>query len=86
MGSTLVAPKFQSDLMSRNEASVYLGVPSGTLAVWASTKRVDLPYIKIGGCVRYRKRDLDAFLEGLPVNGLKDSSSSKQNRIPEAVS
>lgn len=33
----------------------------GTLAVWRSTRRYDLPYEKSGRFVRYRKSDLRKF-------------------------
>jgi len=53
------------DLLSRAQAADYLGVSHGTLHVWASTGRYDLPYIRYGaaGKVYYRRADLDAFLE-----------------------
>lgn len=50
-------------LMSRKEAAMYLGVSPSTLANWASTKRFVLPYFRIGRAVRYRKTDLDAFIQ-----------------------
>lgn len=43
-------------------AARYIGVKPGTLQVWRSTKRYDLPYIKVGRLVRYRQSALDAFL------------------------
>lgn len=49
-------------LLSRNEAAQYLGIKPQTLAVWASTKRYDLSYVKVGRCVKYRQSDLDAFI------------------------
>jgi excisionase family DNA binding protein len=54
-----------SELLTSQEASGYLGVSSGTLANWRNLKRYDLPFIKIGkrGYVRYRKSDIDEFLE-----------------------
>ncbi len=52
------------DRMSRKEAAAYLGLDNpDTLAVWASTKRYDLPYTKIGRRCLYRRSDLDAFIE-----------------------
>lgn len=35
-------------LLTRQEASEFLGVSKGTLEVWATTKRYNLKYIKIG--------------------------------------
>ncbi len=49
-------------LLNRKLAAKYLGVSPGTLAVWDCTKRYDLKPIKIGRAVRYRRSDLDAFL------------------------
>lgn len=49
-------------LFNRPRAAEYIGVACQTLAVWASTGRYDLPFIKVGRSVRYRKSDLDAWL------------------------
>jgi excisionase family DNA binding protein len=57
-----------SDLYSREEAACYLGVTSKTLAVWACTKRYNLPFVKIGRLAKYRKTDLDAFIASRIVN------------------
>lgn len=61
--NSLFSIKPQSDLLTRREAANYLGVTQSTLAIWASTKRYDLPYIKIGRLVKYRREHLDAFIE-----------------------
>jgi excisionase family DNA binding protein len=55
--------KFQSELLSRKEAAAYLGLTEQTLAVWKCTKRYDLPVVKIGRLVKYKKSDLDKFIE-----------------------
>lgn len=52
----------QSDLLNRKQAAKYLGVTAQTLAIWASVKRYDLPYVKVGRLVKYRRADLDAFI------------------------
>ena len=49
-------------LLDRKTAAKYLSVSPGTLAVWDCTKRYDLKPIKVGRAVRYRRSDLDAFL------------------------
>jgi predicted site-specific integrase-resolvase len=49
-------------LDGRHTASI-LGVSEGTLSVWRSTGRYDLPYVKCGRCVRYRMEDIQAFIE-----------------------
>lgn len=50
------------ELLTRAEAGAYLGIRPQTLSLWASVGRYDLPYIRVGRCVRYRRSDLDAFL------------------------
>lgn len=50
-------------LLSRREASAFLGLTEGTLAVWACTKRYELPYVKVGRLVKYRYSDIITFLE-----------------------
>jgi excisionase family DNA binding protein len=56
-----------SRLMTCEEAAEYLNVRAQTLAVWRTTKRYQIPYLKIGAGVRYRKSDLDAWLESRTV-------------------
>lgn len=53
----------KTDLLTRKEAAEYLRVSYGTLAVWASTGRHDLPYTMVGGRAMYRKSTLDAWLK-----------------------
>ena len=53
----------KSGLLSRREAALYLGVSEQTLAIWKCTGRYNLPVVKIGGLAKYRKADLDAFIE-----------------------
>ena len=56
------------DLLNREQAARYLGLKPQTLAVWASTGRYELPFIRAGRYVRYRKQDLDRWLESRSVN------------------
>ena len=58
-----------SELMTREQAARYLNVKSQTLAVWHTTGRYRLPLVKIGSLVRYRRSDLDAWLESRVVGG-----------------
>ncbi len=61
-------------LMTRNEAADYLGVASGTLANWQCSGFRRLPFLKLGRHIRYRKQDLDGWIE-----------ASVQNRIEGAA-
>lgn len=49
-------------LLNTSEASQYLGVTRDTLAVWRTTRRYELPYIKVGRLVKYKQSDLDKWL------------------------
>lgn len=63
-----IPSRFQSDLLTRREAAAYLGVTPETLAVWASTRRYPLRFVKIGRLSKYRKSDLDAFINSRTVS------------------
>lgn len=63
---TAVSPT--NELLSREQAAEYLGVAAQTLAVWACTGRHNLPFVKAGRVIRYRRRDLDAWLEARLVS------------------
>jgi len=58
-----------SALLTREQAAEYLGIAPQTLAVWATTGRYALPMIKVGRCCRYRRRDLEKFLESRTIGG-----------------
>lgn len=49
--------------MTTREAAEYIGVTPGTLSVWRSVGRHDVPYRKIGTKVVYFKKELDEWLE-----------------------
>lgn len=54
-------------LLTRNQAAEFLGVKSQTLAAWLTTKRYNLPIVKIGSRVLYKESDLIAFVESNTV-------------------
>ena len=49
-------------LLTEHEAAIYLDVTPGTLSVWRSTGRYNVPFIKVGRNVRYKRNDLEAWL------------------------
>jgi hypothetical protein len=53
----------KSTLIDDSRAAESLGVSRGTLAVWRSTGRYNLPYLKIGRLVKYKVGDLIEFRE-----------------------
>ncbi len=57
-----------SELLTEVQAAAFLGVEAKTLAVWRSTKRYPLSYVKVRRLVRYFRNDLAAFLESRRVS------------------
>jgi excisionase family DNA binding protein len=53
-GSTLLCDELAAEL---------LDIAPGTLAVWRSTRRYQIPFVKVGRNVRYRREDLLAWIE-----------------------
>ena len=49
-------------VLREKDAAEYLQVTVSCLQAWRRTGRGNLPYIKLSGCVRYRKSDLDNFI------------------------
>ena len=62
------------ELLTRAEAADYLHVQPQTLAVWQTTRRYNIPLVKIGAWVFYRRTDLDAWLDSRVVNGVGDNN------------
>ena len=54
-------------LLSPTAVAELLGVKPQTLAAWRCTKRYEIPFVKLGRQIRYRRADVDAFIAGLPV-------------------
>jgi excisionase family DNA binding protein len=60
-----------SPLVSRKEAAKQLGIAPQTLAQWACSGRYNLPYVKVGRSAKYRKVDIDNFIEAnVQINGV----------------
>ena len=65
-GSAAVKAALQSKftpLLDPEQVAEALGVSPKTLNVWRCTGRYDLPFVKVGSRVRYRRADVEAFLE-----------------------
>lgn len=58
--------------LTRSQAAEYLGLRPQTLAAWA-TKSRGPTYLKLGRAVRYRERDLEAYLTSCEVRPEADS-------------
>ena len=67
---------FPNKRITTQEAADFLGVTKGTLEVWRSQGRYNIPYIKIGSKVRYRMSDLVAFIEERVTNKYEDKEEA----------
>lgn len=56
-----------NELLDEHQAAAFLGLSRITLSVWRSTKRYNLPFVKIGRSVRYRRADLVAWIDSRTV-------------------
>ena len=52
-----------AELLDPEAAAALLDVSPGTLSVWRSTGRYNLPFLKIGRKVRYRRSVLEAWMQ-----------------------
>ena len=64
-----VLSAIRPDFLTETEAADYLSLKQHTLAVWRSTGRYGLPFVKIGSKVRYRRDELDAWMKSRTVGG-----------------
>jgi len=60
----------KAGLLNNAEAAEYLGVAPQTLTIWRCVKRYNIPFVKVGSRVKYRKEDLDAWLTSRTVGAL----------------
>ena len=54
-------------VVDNRQAALFLGLAPETLEVWRSTRRQNIPYIKLGRAVRYLMRDLRQFQDACRV-------------------
>ena len=62
-----VRPPDPLDLLTTKQVSAWTGAPAGTLGYWRCVGEGPT-YIKIGNNVRYRRADVDAWLEAQIVH------------------
>lgn len=52
-----------NELLTDDQVAKLIGVSTQTLSIWRCKGRYNLPFVKIGRLVRYRRRDVDVWLE-----------------------
>lgn len=50
-------------LITPDETAAILGVSPGTMMVWRSTGRWNLPFVKVGSRVMYNPDDIQKFIQ-----------------------
>ena len=69
-------------ILTIDEAAAYLAIPKSTLYTWRTRRAGFGPRaVKLGGCLRYRRSDLDAWvvahLEDVETDDVQDSQRGK---------
>lgn len=58
-------------LLTQEEAAQYLGTTVGTLNTWRHYGKNTIPYVRWGNRIRYRREDLDAWIQANLCNGVR---------------
>ena len=66
-------------LLTPAQVAEILGVAVNTLAIWRSTQRYNLPWVKCGRLVRYKEEDVMAFIERQTVGKSVDFITGVSN-------
>jgi len=53
-----------SVLLTADEAASLLKIQPATLATWRVRGHPHLPFVCVGRCIRYRRQDIAAFIDG----------------------
>ncbi len=67
--ATILNNQSTDPLLTPSEAAAYIGVTENTLSVWRCVGRYNIPFVKVGRLVKYRKSALDAFLDRRTIGG-----------------
>jgi Helix-turn-helix domain len=59
------------ELLDTGPAAEYFGIRGHTLEVWRTSRRYGLPFVKVGRRVKYRRTDLDHFLDARTVGAFE---------------
>jgi excisionase family DNA binding protein len=52
----------KNELLTTAQMAEVLGLSKDTLTTWRCTKRYDVPYLKLGRHVRYKRSDVEAWV------------------------
>lgn len=60
------------NLLTAKEVAKQLHISTGTLMNWRYQQRLDLPTVKLGRAIRFRKQDVDALIGRCLVDSVRD--------------
>jgi excisionase family DNA binding protein len=84
--STTIDTNVESGILTIDQAAAYLSIPKATLYTWRTRRAGFGPRaVKLGGCLRYRRSDLDAWVAE-HVETFDDISAKPDQRAPDGVS
>jgi len=84
--STSINTSWQGDILTIDQAAVYLSIPKSTLYTWRTRRAGFGPRaVKLGRCLRYRRSDLDAWVAG-HLETFDDSSVVPEQRADDGTS
>lgn len=63
-------------LISPKELAEYLGISINSLAVWRTNKTYPIPYIKVGGKIRYDLDDINQWLNNRKNNIISEGDKN----------
>ncbi len=64
------------ELLTPDDVADLLDISVQTLASWRASGRYDLPYVKIGRLVRYRKSAVEEFLDDFDADESEDDAAA----------
>jgi len=84
--STTIDTDVQGGILTIDQAAAYLSIPKATLYTWRTRRPGFGPRaVKLGGCLRYRRADLDAWVAG-HVETLDDFAVIPEQRVGDGIS
>ena len=84
--STTTDTNVEGGILTMDQAAAYLSIPKATLYTWRTRRAGFGPRaVKLGGCLRYRRSDLDAWVAE-HLESFDGSSAVPEKRADEGTS
>ena len=65
----------EEKLLNQQEAAAYLGTTIGTLNSWRHYGKQNIPFVRWGNRIRYRKADLDTWINTQTENKIQATNN-----------